>query len=52
MLMCGGEAAVLLAALDGFCSSLRIAKRKITYLLNISVAGFSAFVTIWILRLC
>jgi diguanylate cyclase (GGDEF)-like protein/PAS domain S-box-containing protein len=52
MLLCGGEAAILLAALDGFCSSLRIAKRKITFLLNISVAAFSAFVTVWILRLC
>lgn len=52
MLLCGGEAAVLLAALDGFCSSLRIAKYRLTFLLNVSVAAFSAFVTVWILRLC
>jgi diguanylate cyclase (GGDEF)-like protein/PAS domain S-box-containing protein len=52
MLLCGGEAAVLLAALDGFCSSLRIAKTKLTFLLNISVTAFSTFVTVWILRLC
>ncbi|HKS27576.1 MAG TPA: EAL domain-containing protein [Pyrinomonadaceae bacterium] len=50
MLICGGEAAVLLAALDAFCSSLRIARTKLTYLLNVSVAGFSAFVSVWTLR--
>ncbi|MBD0373279.1 MAG: EAL domain-containing protein [Pyrinomonadaceae bacterium] len=52
MLLCGGEAAVLLAALDGFCSSLRVAKTKLTFLLNISVTAFSTFVSVWVLRLC
>src|SRR5688500_9366775 len=28
LLLCGGEEAVLLAGLDGFCSSLHLAKRK------------------------
>ena len=49
--LCGGEAAVLLAALDGFCSTLRIGKRKITYLLNVSVMAASTFVTAWVTRL-
>jgi len=51
ILLCGGEAAVLLAALDGFCSTLRIGKRKKTYLLNVSVMAASTFVTVWVLRL-
>ena len=52
ILLCGGEAAVLLAALDGFCSTLRIAKRAKTYLLNMSVMAASTFVTVWVLRIC
>jgi len=51
ILLCGGEAAVLLAALDGFCSTLRIAKRTKTYLLNMSVMAASTFVTVWVMRL-
>jgi len=51
ILLCGGEAAVLLAALDGFCSSLRTSKRKKTYLLNVSVMAASTFVTVWVVRL-
>src|SRR5687767_9568603 len=51
ILLCGGEAAVLLAALDGFCSTLRIAKRAKTYLLNMSVMTASTFVTVWVIRL-
>ncbi|HYY99630.1 MAG TPA: EAL domain-containing protein [Pyrinomonadaceae bacterium] len=52
ILLCGGEAAVLLAALDGFCSTLRIGKTKKTYLLNVSVMAASTFVTVWVMRLC
>src|ERR671913_418234 len=52
ILLCGGEAAVLLAALDGFCSTLRIAKKAKTYLLNMSVMAASTFVTVWVMRLC
>ena len=51
ILLCGGEAAVLLAALDGFCSTLGISKLKKTYLLNVSVMAASTFVTVWVVRL-
>lgn len=51
ILLCGGEAAIILAALDGFCSTLRTSKRKQTYLLNISVMAASTFVTVWVVRL-
>jgi diguanylate cyclase (GGDEF)-like protein/PAS domain S-box-containing protein len=51
ILLCGGEAAILLAALDGFCSSLRTSKKKQTYLLNVAVMAASTFVTVWVLRL-
>ena len=52
ILLCGGEAAVVLAALDGFSSTLRLSRRAHTYLLNISVTALSTFVTVWALRLC
>ena len=51
VLLCGGEEAVLLAALDGFCSTLHLSKKKQTYLLNASVTALSTFVTVWALRL-
>ncbi|HEV2861981.1 MAG TPA: EAL domain-containing protein [Pyrinomonadaceae bacterium] len=52
ILLCGGEPAVLLAALDGFGSTLRLSRRAHTYLLNVSVTALSTFVTVWTLRLC
>jgi diguanylate cyclase (GGDEF)-like protein/PAS domain S-box-containing protein len=51
VLLCGGEEAVLLAALDGFCSSLHLARKSQTFLLNTSVTALSTFVTVWALRL-
>jgi diguanylate cyclase (GGDEF)-like protein/PAS domain S-box-containing protein len=52
ILLCGGEAAVLLAALDGLCTTMRISKVRRTYLLNVSVMAASTFVTVWVTRLC
>jgi diguanylate cyclase (GGDEF)-like protein/PAS domain S-box-containing protein len=51
VLLCGGEEAILLAALDGFCSTLHLSKKKQTYLLNASVTALSTFITVWVLRL-
>jgi diguanylate cyclase (GGDEF)-like protein/PAS domain S-box-containing protein len=52
VLLCGGEAAVLLAALDGFSSTLRLSRRPQTFLANMAVTALSTFVTVWVLRLC
>jgi diguanylate cyclase (GGDEF)-like protein/PAS domain S-box-containing protein len=52
ILLCGGEAAIVLAALDGFSSTLRLSRRPQTYMLNISVTALSTSVTVWMLRLC
>src|SRR4051812_4916923 len=52
VLLCGGEAAVLLAALDGFGSTLRLSRRPQTFLANMAVTALSTFATVWVLRLC
>ncbi|HEY0173479.1 MAG TPA: PAS domain S-box protein, partial [Pyrinomonadaceae bacterium] len=52
ILLCGGEAAVLLAALDGLSSTLRLSRRPQTYMANIAVTALSTSVTVWVLRLC
>jgi len=52
MLLFGGEAAILLAGADAFCSSLRISKRKFTVAFNTSVFICSTFLTVWTLRFC
>ena len=52
MLLYGGEPAILLAAADGLCSSLRISRRPRTVLFNAAVMASSTFVTVWVLRLC
>ncbi|HKQ53596.1 MAG TPA: diguanylate cyclase, partial [Pyrinomonadaceae bacterium] len=51
LLLCGGEEAVVLSALDGFCSTLHLSRKKQTFLLNASVTALSTFVTVWVLRL-
>src|SRR5688500_9927006 len=51
MMLYGGEAAILLAALDGVCVSARISRKLRTYLFNSSVLACSTFVTVWTLRL-
>lgn len=45
MLLYGGAAAVLMSALEGACSSLRISRRPRTILLNSAVLAASTFVT-------
>src|SRR5215208_1583415 len=50
LLFFGGEAAVLLAAADGFCSSMRITKKKLVMGFNAGVYICSTFLTVVILR--
>ncbi|MFZ0062679.1 MAG: hybrid sensor histidine kinase/response regulator [Pyrinomonadaceae bacterium] len=50
MLLYGGEAAVMLAAADGLCASLRISRKPRTILFNSAVMACSVFVTVWTLR--
>jgi diguanylate cyclase (GGDEF)-like protein/PAS domain S-box-containing protein len=52
LLLYGGEAAILLAAVEALCSSLRFSKRWTTRLFNASLLACSTFTTVWILRLC
>ncbi len=51
MLLYGGEAAVLLAAAEGLCSSLRFSKKPITILFNLGVMACSTFLSVWTLSL-
>src|SRR5688500_7980145 len=46
VLLCGGEAAVLLAALDGFSSTLRLSRRPQTYMANMAVTALSTSLTV------
>ncbi|HEX8557434.1 MAG TPA: EAL domain-containing protein [Pyrinomonadaceae bacterium] len=50
LLFFGGEAAVLLAAADAFCSSLRITKKKMVIGFNAAVYVCSTFLTVAVLR--
>jgi signal transduction histidine kinase/ActR/RegA family two-component response regulator len=50
MLLYGGEAAILLAAIEGVCSSLWISKKTITIVFNSAVLATSTFLTVWALR--
>ncbi len=51
LLLYGGEAAALLAATEGCCSSLRISRKALTVLFNGAVMGCSTYATAWALRL-
>jgi diguanylate cyclase (GGDEF)-like protein/PAS domain S-box-containing protein len=51
ILLFGWEAAVLLAAIEGFCSSLRFSKLWLTILFNAAVMACSTFISVWVLRL-
>ena len=44
--------AVLLAAVESFCSSLRFCKYKITVFFNSGVMALSTFLTVYLLHLC
>ncbi|HSP64185.1 MAG TPA: EAL domain-containing protein [Pyrinomonadaceae bacterium] len=50
MLMCGGEAAVLVAAAAAFCSSLRVTKKVGVHFFNAAMMTCSTFLTIELLR--
>jgi diguanylate cyclase (GGDEF)-like protein/PAS domain S-box-containing protein len=51
LMLFDGEAAILLAALEGYCSSLRITKKPLTRAFNSAGMALSTFVTVWTLRL-
>lgn len=50
ILLYGADAAVLLAATEGFCSSLRFSKKWITILFNTAVMASATFLSVWTLR--
>ena len=50
MLVFDGEAAILLATVEGFCTSLRISKKNLNHLFNASVLAVSYSLTVWTLR--
>jgi len=52
MLLYGGEAAILLAAAEAFCSSLSFSKKAATRVFNSAVMACATFITVWTLRLC
>ena len=52
LMLFDGEAAILLAGLEGFVSSLRITKKKMTMAFNAAGMLVATFVTVWTLRLC
>jgi signal transduction histidine kinase/CheY-like chemotaxis protein len=51
MLLYGGEAAILLAILDGACSTIGISRKARTFLFNSAVMACSTFATVWTIRL-
>jgi signal transduction histidine kinase/CheY-like chemotaxis protein len=51
LLLYGGEAAVILAAVDGFCSSRLISRKSITLAYNAAQLGVATFITFCVLRL-
>src|ERR1044071_5589080 len=52
LMMFDGEAAILLAGLEGFVSSLRITKKKLTMAFNSAAMVIATFITVLVLRLC
>ncbi|MFL6214395.1 MAG: putative bifunctional diguanylate cyclase/phosphodiesterase [Blastocatellia bacterium] len=52
LMLFDGEAAILLAGLEGFISSLRITKKKLTMAFNSAAMFIATFITVCVLRLC
>ncbi len=52
MLLYGGEAAILLAAAEAFCSSLSFTKKAMTRIFNSAMMACATFITVWTLRFC
>lgn len=50
LLLFGGEAAIVVAALEGFFSSLRITKKPLIRMFNLASMAWSTFVTVLVLR--
>jgi len=50
MLFCGGEAAILVAAAAGFCTSLRLTKKIGVHFFNAAMMACSTFLTVIALR--
>jgi len=51
ILLFDGEAAILLATIEAFCTSLRVSRRKFHHMFNASVMALSYFITVWTVRL-
>jgi diguanylate cyclase (GGDEF)-like protein/PAS domain S-box-containing protein len=51
ILLIGGELAILLAATEALCSSLRFNKKLLTIVFNATTAALSTFLSVWALRL-
>src|SRR5256886_6755369 len=52
MMLYGGEAAVVIAAVDGLSSSLYVSKKLRVWVFNSAQMAFSTFLTVWTVRLC
>jgi diguanylate cyclase (GGDEF)-like protein/PAS domain S-box-containing protein len=52
LLLYGGEAAVLIAAVEALCSSMRFASRWLTRMFNSALLALSTFGSAWVLYLC
>src|SRR5436853_3233967 len=52
LMLFDGESAILLAGLEGFVSSLRITKKKLTMAFNSASMVIATFITVLTLRLC
>ena len=46
----GGEAAIVMAAVDGLSSSLRVSRKPRVWLFNSSQMALSTFLTVWVLQ--
>src|SRR5207253_9270563 len=51
LLLFGGEAAILLATIEGVCSSLRLSNKVRTHFFNAAVMACATFLTVEVLRL-
>ena len=52
MMLYGGDAAILLAAAEAFCSSLTFSRKAMTITFNSAVMASTTFLTVWTLRFC
>jgi signal transduction histidine kinase/ActR/RegA family two-component response regulator len=52
LLLFGGEAAILLAAVEAFCASWRFSRRPLTIMFNAGQMACATTLTIWTLHIC